>query len=50
MDLDLPYLLGQLRDTVDLDGPIFLSVDRSPPVEYTNGTIRCPEALWGTPE
>ncbi|MHB8817323.1 MAG: enolase C-terminal domain-like protein, partial [Steroidobacteraceae bacterium] len=43
------YLLGQLCDTVDLDGPIFLSVDRSPSVEYINGMIHCPEALWGTP-
>jgi L-Ala-D/L-Glu epimerase len=44
------YVLGQLCDTVDLDGPIFLSVDRSPSVEYLNGMIHCPEALWGTPQ
>jgi L-alanine-DL-glutamate epimerase-like enolase superfamily enzyme len=44
------YVLGQLCDTVDLDGPIFLSVDRSPSVEYINGMIHCPEALWGTPQ
>lgn len=44
------YVLGQLCDTVDLDGPIFLSVDRSPAVEYINGMIHCPEALWGTPQ
>lgn len=43
------YLLGQLCGTVDLDGPIFLRVDRTPPVEYMNGMIHCPEALWGTP-
>jgi L-Ala-D/L-Glu epimerase len=43
------YLLGQLCNTIDLDGPIFLSVDRSPSVEYINGMIHCPEALWGTP-
>jgi L-Ala-D/L-Glu epimerase len=42
------YILGQLCDTVDLDGPIFLSVDRSPSVEYKSGMIHCPEALWGT--
>lgn len=44
------YLLAQLCGTVDLDGPLFLSADRSPPVQYINGMIHCPEALWGTPQ
>jgi L-Ala-D/L-Glu epimerase len=43
-------LVGQLCQVVDLDGPVFLSTDRDPPVLYENGTISCPEALWGTPE
>jgi L-Ala-D/L-Glu epimerase len=42
-------LVGQLCKVVDLDGPVFLSTDRDPPVRYENGTISCPEALWGTP-
>jgi L-Ala-D/L-Glu epimerase len=41
------YLVGQLCNVVDLDGPVFLSVDRAPPVRYENGLISCPEELWG---
>lgn len=45
------YVLGQLCDMVDLDGPTFLIVDRSPSVEYVNRMIHCSEALWwGTPQ
>jgi L-alanine-DL-glutamate epimerase-like enolase superfamily enzyme len=43
-------LIGQLCKVVDLDGPVFLSTDRDPPVRYENGTISSPEALWGAPE
>jgi len=43
------FVVGQLCKVVDLDGPIFLSADRDPPVRYENGTILCPEALWGAP-
>ena len=44
------FLVGQLCKVVDLDGPVFLSTDRSMPVRYENGLISCPEALWGAPE
>lgn len=44
------FLVGQLCNVVDLDGPVFLSADRSPPVRYENGMISCPEQLWGAPE
>jgi L-alanine-DL-glutamate epimerase-like enolase superfamily enzyme len=44
------YLVGQLCDIVDLDGPVFLSVDRPSPVHYENGMISCPDALWGVPQ
>jgi L-alanine-DL-glutamate epimerase-like enolase superfamily enzyme len=44
------FLLGQLCNVVDLDGPVFLSSDRVPAVQYQNGTISCPEVLWGAPE
>jgi len=42
-------LVGQLCQVVDLDGPVFLSADRDPPVRYENGMILSPEALWGAP-
>ncbi|KTE32039.1 MULTISPECIES: dipeptide epimerase [unclassified Sphingopyxis] len=41
------YLVGQLCDIVDLDGPTFLARDRAPGVEYRGGMIRCPEEIWG---
>jgi L-Ala-D/L-Glu epimerase len=41
------YLLGQLCDVVDLDGPTFLAEDRSPAVVYRDGFIHCDEAVWG---
>jgi len=43
------FLVGQLCKVVDLDGPVFLSQDRAPPVRYENGMISCPPALWGSP-
>jgi len=43
------FLVGQLCEVVDLDGPIFLSKDRPVPVEYSGGMIRCPAGLWGEP-
>ena len=43
------FLLGQLCQVVDLDGPIFLRSDRKPRVDYSGGLIQCPEALWGYP-
>lgn len=41
------YLVGQLCDIVDLDGPTFLARDRAPGVSYENGMIHCPQAIWG---
>ncbi len=41
------YLVGQLCDIVDLDGPTFLARDRVPGVEYRSGMIHCPETIWG---
>jgi L-alanine-DL-glutamate epimerase-like enolase superfamily enzyme len=43
------YLVGQLCNVVDLDGPAALKVDRDNPAEYLDGHITCPEALWGFP-
>jgi L-alanine-DL-glutamate epimerase-like enolase superfamily enzyme len=42
------FLVGQCCSVVDLDGPVFLKSDRAITVEYSNGTIRCPEELWGS--
>jgi L-alanine-DL-glutamate epimerase-like enolase superfamily enzyme len=43
------FVLGQLCDVVDLDGPVFLSEDRTPSVRYSQGMIFAPAALWGHP-
>jgi hypothetical protein len=40
-------LIGQLCKIVDLDGPVFLREDRVPGTDYRNGTVWCPEAVWG---
>jgi L-Ala-D/L-Glu epimerase len=41
------WLLGQLCDVVDLDGPTFLATDRTPGIVYREGMIDCPESVWG---
>jgi len=43
------YLLGQLCDVVDLDGPAFLDCDRDEQVQYSKGLVACPGHLWGAP-
>lgn len=41
------FIVGQLCDVVDLDGPTFLDRDREPSVTYRpDGTIWCNEAVW----
>jgi len=41
------FVLGQLCDVVDLDGPIFLTRDRKPAAAYDDGHIWCGEQVWG---
>jgi L-Ala-D/L-Glu epimerase len=41
------FVLGQLCDIVDLDGPIFLAADRTPGMVYADGMAWCAEAVWG---
>jgi hypothetical protein len=41
------YLVGQLCDIVDLDGPTFLAEDRVPGVVYADGHVCCPDSVWG---
>ncbi len=41
------FVLGQLCDVVDLDGPVFLAEDRVSGVRYEDGLVGIPEAFWG---
>lgn len=41
------FVLAQLCDYVDLDGPAFLAEDRRPSVRYRDGRISCGEEVWG---
>lgn len=41
------FVIAQLCDYVDLDGPVFLAEDRRPSVTYQDGTVYCPSSLWG---
>ena len=41
------FVLGQLCDVVDLDGPIFLAKDRTPGMTYVNGSAWSGEQVWG---
>jgi len=42
------FIVGQHCDIVDLDGPTFLREDRSPGCHYRDGTIWCPDDVWGS--
>jgi L-alanine-DL-glutamate epimerase-like enolase superfamily enzyme len=41
------FVLGQLCDLADLDGPLLLSRDRTPSVAYADGSVSCPDDVWG---
>jgi L-Ala-D/L-Glu epimerase / N-acetyl-D-glutamate racemase len=41
------FLVGQLCDVVDLDGPLLLRTDRQPSVKYEHGNIWSGEDVWG---
>ena len=43
------FVLAQLCDFVDLDGPTFLAEDVRPGVDYRDGHIWCGECVWGGP-
>lgn len=43
------FVLGQVCDLVDLDGPTFLAQDRSPGVVYRDGTVWAGDEVWGGP-
>jgi L-alanine-DL-glutamate epimerase-like enolase superfamily enzyme len=41
------FVVAQLCDYVDLDGPTFLAQDCRPSVRYEGGSIHCSESVWG---
>ncbi len=42
------FLVAQLADYVDLDGPLLLAADREPGIAYQDGLMQPPvKALWG---
>ena len=41
------FLLGQICDLVDLDGPTFLAQDRVPSVQYEGGKLWAGRKVWG---
>ena len=41
------FIVAQLCDYVDLDGPTFIAQDRIPGVSYEGGAVYCPETVWG---
>jgi L-alanine-DL-glutamate epimerase-like enolase superfamily enzyme len=41
------FVVGQLCDIVDLDGPTFLKRDRTPGATYADGKIWCGDDVWG---
>ncbi len=41
------FLLGQICDVTDLDGPLLLRDDRRPAVQYSDGRIWCGPEVWG---
>jgi L-alanine-DL-glutamate epimerase-like enolase superfamily enzyme len=41
------FVLGQLCDIVDLDGPTFLANDHLPAVDYFDGNVWSGPAVWG---
>ena len=42
------FVVGQLCDVVDLDGPIFLAADREPGLTYEDGMVWCGRDVWGS--
>jgi L-alanine-DL-glutamate epimerase-like enolase superfamily enzyme len=43
------FIVGQLCDVVDLDGPLLLGRDRTPGARYEDGRIWCGPEIWGAP-
>ena len=41
------FVVAQLCDYVDLDGPVFLAEDRQPSITYQDGSVYCATNVWG---
>ena len=41
------FVVAQLCDYVDLDGPVFLAEDRQPSITYRDGRVYCESNVWG---
>jgi L-Ala-D/L-Glu epimerase len=41
------FVLGQVCDLMDLDGPTVLAADRVPSCQYEEGSLYCSDAVWG---
>lgn len=41
------FVVAQLCDYVDLDGPVFLAEDRQPSITYQDGSVYCASNVWG---
>lgn len=41
------FVVGQLCDVVDLDGPLLMKKDRHPAASYDDGAIWCSDTVWG---
>ena len=44
------FVVAQLCDLIDLDGPVVLRRDRLPHIAYRAGRIVCDDSVWGAPE
>ena len=42
------FVLGQIADLVDLDGPALLAEDRAPGVVYRDGMLYAGPEVWGS--
>lgn len=43
------WLLAQICDYADIDGPLSLQNDREHAAQYSGGFVSCPPAAWGNP-
>ena len=41
------YLIGQLCDVCDIDGPLYLERDQQPALQYDRGSVTMPPGVWG---
>jgi L-alanine-DL-glutamate epimerase-like enolase superfamily enzyme len=42
------FLIGQLCDVCDIDGPLYITRDRVPGLQFDHGVVNMPPGVWGT--